>query len=335
MSGRHSLTVAALISVGGLGVKVFDGVDSVDPSFRGAVLTVGNFDGVHLGHQRILRTARALAHVSSAAVIAMTFEPHPLALLSPERAPARVSPWDEKARQLIDAGADAIVRLETNRELLSLTAWDFVREILVHRIHPSYIVEGPNFGFGRGRQGNVETLHEASAKGGFQVRVVEPYMLHLGEDEKPTVVSSTVVRQSLLAGNVANAAACLGRPYTLVGRVVHGAGEGRHLGYPTINLDVGEQLVPAEGVYAGHVEIDGALRTAAVSIGHRPTLGGTTRVVEAFLLDVSGDLYDQTARLELLAFVRAQKKFASPEELTEQITHDVEAVRRIVTANDS
>ncbi len=315
-------------------MRVFDGVDSVDPSFRGAVLTVGNFDGVHLGHQRILRTARALAHVSSATVIAMTFEPHPLALLGADRAPARLSLWEEKARQLIHAGADAIVRLETDRQLLSLTAEQFIQEILVQRIHPSYIVEGPNFGFGHGRKGDVETLREASAKGGFQVRVVEPYMLHLGDDVQPTVVSSTVVRQRLLAGNVTDAAACLGRPYTLIGRVVHGAGAGRQLGYPTINLDVGEQLVPAEGVYAGRVEIRGVRRTAAVSIGHRPTLGGTALAVEAFLLDESADLYDADARLDLLEFVRSQRKFAGPEELTEQIAADVEAVRRIVADRD-
>lgn len=315
-------------------MRVFDGVASVDPSLRGAVLTVGNFDGVHLGHQRILRTARALANVSSAAVIAMTFEPHPLTLLRPDRAPAGLSLWEEKARHLSRAGADAIVRLETDRALLSLTAQEFIREILVQRIHPSTIVEGPNFGFGRGRQGNVETLREASAKGGFQVHVVEPYMLHLDDEAEPTVVSSTVVRQSLLAGNVTTAAACLGRPYTLIGRVVHGAGTGRQLGYPTINLDVGEQLVPAEGVYAGRVEIRGARRTAAVSIGHRPTLGGTALAVEAFLLDESADLYDADARLDLIAFVRAQRKFAGIEELTEQIAVDVETVRRIVAGHD-
>ncbi len=313
-------------------MKVFDGVASVGPSFRGAVLTVGNFDGVHLGHQRILRTARALAHVSSAAVIAMTFEPHPPAVLKPDRAPARLSPWKETARQLNRAGADAIVRLDTDRALLSLTAWEFIREILIQRIHPSYIVEGPTFGFGRGRQGDVETLREASAKGGFQVHVVEPYMLHLGNEERPTVVSSTVIRQSLLAGNVADAAACLGRPYTLIGRVVHGAGTGRQLGYPTINLDVGEQLVPAEGVYAGRVEIRGVRRTAAVSIGHRPTLGGTALAVEAFLLDESADLYDEDACLDMVEFVRSQRKFDGPEELTRQIAADVETVRRIAAA---
>lgn len=315
-------------------MKVFDGALSVDPALRGAVLTVGNFDGVHLGHQRILRTARALATVSSAAVIAMTFEPHPLAILSPKRSPARLTPWDEKAHQLEKAGADAVVRLATDQALLSLTAEDFVRDVLVKQIHPSYIVEGPSFAFGRGRQGNTETLRRMSAKGGFQVHVVAPYKLNLGDEDRQVVVSSTRIRQCLQTGDVAGAAACLGRPYSLFGRIVHGAGDGKKLGYPTINLDIGEQLIPAEGVYAGAAVIDGERRAAAVSIGCRPTLGGETLVVEAFCLDDSGDWYGRDVRLEFLAFIRAQQRFESRDALTAQIARDIEAVREVVALVD-
>ncbi|MCG8408721.1 MAG: bifunctional riboflavin kinase/FAD synthetase [Phycisphaerales bacterium] len=311
-------------------MRVFDDVSSVDPALRGAILTVGNFDGVHLGHQRILRTARALAKVSSAAVIAMTFEPHPIVLLRPQEAPARLTPWEEKVSQLTKAGADAVVRLKTDWPLLSLSAEDFVREILVKRIHPSYIVEGPNFGFGRGRQGNTDTLRHLSPKGGYQVHVVEPY--HLSLNDEQIVVSSTVVRRCLESGEVAKAAACLGRPYTLIGKVVPGAGAGKKLGYPTINLDVGEQLVPAEGVYGGIAELPDLHATAAVSIGHRPTLGGTSLVVEAFVLDESADWYGQTVRLCFLDFVRTQRKFESREALTDQIAKDIETVRRIAAA---
>lgn len=308
-------------------MKVFDGVASVDPALRGAVLTVGNFDGVHLGHQRILRTARALAKVSSGAVIAMTFEPHPLTLLAPAHAPARLTPWDEKLRQLQAAGADAVVRLATDWPLLTLSAEDFVRDVLVKRIHPSYIVEGPSFGFGQGRGGDVQTLRKMSARGGFQVHVVAPYRLHLGERQQ-IVVCSTKIRQCLAAGEWAEAAACLGRPYSLLGTVVRGAGAGKKLGYPTINLDVSRQLIPAEGVYAGISTVAGHRRAAAVSIGRRPTLGGQSLVVEAFCLDDSGDWYGQPARIELLAFLRAQKRFESRDALTAQIARDIEIVRR-------
>jgi riboflavin kinase/FMN adenylyltransferase len=307
-------------------MRVFRDVSSIPDKLRGAVLTVGNFDGVHLGHQRILRTAHALAKVTNAAVLAMTFEPHPISILKPDRAPARLTPWDEKLGQLERAGADAVVRLESDWPLLSLTAEDFVRQVLVRRIHPSYIVEGPSFGFGRDRKGDVGTLEAMSARGGFQVRVVEPYRIHHAGEE-PITVSSSVIRQFLLAGEVEKAAACLGRLYRLVGTVVHGAGDGRKLGYPTINLDVGGQLIPAEGVYAGAAHITGLRRPAAISIGRRPTLGGRDLVVEAFVLDESGDWYAEHAALDLTVRLRSQIKFSSREELTRQITHDIECVR--------
>ncbi len=310
-------------------MKVFHGVSSVDLSLSGAVLSVGNFDGVHLGHQRILRTARAQARVSDAAVIAMTFEPHPLTLLNPSQAPALLTPWDEKVAQLERAGVDAVVRLETDWSLLSLSAEDFVREVVVKHIRPTLIVEGPDFGFGRGREGNVETLRRCAEAGGYALHIVEPYLTRFPGETDPIRVSSTVVRQCLASGEVSKAAVCLGRAYALIGRVVHGAGDGKKLGYPTINLDVGPQLVPAEGVYAGISEIDSVRKVAAVSIGHRPTLGGSERVIEAFLLDESGDYYNQSARLDLVDWVRGQKTFESRAALTEQISRDIEKVRRI------
>lgn len=311
-------------------MRVYRGIASTDDDLRGAVLSVGNFDGVHLGHQRILRTARALAAVSSAKVLAMTFEPHPLAVLRPDGAPARLSPWEEKVRLLEAAGADAVVRLETDSELLSLSALDFVREILVKRIHPSYIVEGPGFRFGRGRSGDVDLLRGLSGKGGFQVRVVDEYRLARGAGDH-VIVSSTVVRKRLGAGAVEESAACLGRPYCLVGRVVSGDRVGTHLGFPTINLDAGEQMTPGKGVYAGIVELAGIRAKAAISVGHRPTVSGKGLVVEAFVLDQSGDWYGQAARLSFLVRLRDQVRFDSREALAEQIARDVESARQRVT----
>ncbi len=311
-------------------MKVYDGTNSIDASLRGAVLAVGNFDGVHLGHQRILRTAHALARVSSAAVVVMTLEPHPLAVLRPAEAPPRLTPWEEKCLQLERAGADAVIRLASNRSVLSLSAEAFVREILVERIHPSYIVEGPDFGFGRGRTGTVELLGQMAAKSGFQVRVAEPYRVTLGNGEH-AVVSSTVIRKCLTSGQVEDAAACLGRPYSLLGRVVRGAGVGKKLGFPTINLAVQDQLLPAEGVYAGVTEIGTRRHAAAISIGRRPTLGGESLVVEAFVLDASGDCYDVPARLDVVQRLREQIKFESREALTDQVARDVERVRSVVS----
>jgi riboflavin kinase / FMN adenylyltransferase len=329
-------------------VKVFDDLSSIDDSLRGAVLTVGNFDGVHLGHQRILRTAHALAHVSSAKVVAMTFEPHPVAILRPDRAPPRLTPYHEKLRQLVHAGADAVVRLKADREMLALSAEDFVRNVLIRRIHPSYLVEGHDFRFGHNRLGDLDTLRALSPKGGFQVHAVEPYRVTLG-DREHVIVSSTVIRECLSRGEVEHAATCLGRPYALVGDVVHGEGVGTHLGYPTINLGVAEgQLIPAEGVYAGTSELGAShgppeasspgrpsdapmMSIAAISIGHRPTLGGGKLVVEAFLLDHSGDWYGRHARLCVVKRLRDQRVFSSRTELTDQIARDVETVRKVVS----
>lgn len=314
-------------------MRIYRGIASIDDHLRGAVLTVGNFDGVHLGHQRILRTAHALAKVSSASVVAMTFEPHPIAVLRPADSPRRLTPWEEKLHQLERAGADAVIRLDTDWPLLSLSAEDFVREVLVKRIHPSYIVEGPNFAFGRGRAGDSRTLEALSAKGGYQVRVVEPYRLHLSDGRQVTV-SSTTVRELLTSGRVDEAAACLGRPYALVGTVIHGAGAGHTLGFPTINLDVGEQLVPAHGVYAGTAEIAGLRAPAAISIGTRPTLGGSKLAVEAFVLDESGDWYAERTRVEIVTHLRDQRKFEGPEALAAQIAEDVGRVRSIMQGLD-
>jgi len=312
-------------------LTVYRDLSEIGASMRGAVLTVGNFDGVHLGHQRILRTAHALAQVSSAKVLAMTFEPHPLAVLRAHLAPARLTPWEEKLRHLRAAGADAVVRLNAEPSVLSLSAEDFVRHVLVEQIHPSYVVEGPDFGFGRGRQGDIETLRAMSDKGGFQVRVAEPYRLRL-HDGRLTTASSTLIRECLSAGSVEDAAACLGRPYTLIGEVVHGAGDGHRLGYPTINVHTLGQHLPAEGVYAGWAEIDGVQGAAAISIGRRPTLDGRSVVVEAFVLDASGDWYAASARLSVIKRLRAQEKFPDRESLAKQIARDVEAVRQ--TMND-
>ena len=314
-------------------MKVFRGVSSVEPAMRGAVLTVGNFDGVHLGHHRILRTVKALAKQIGVATIGMTFEPHPLSIIRPENAPARLTPWEEKRRQFEASGIDAVVLLEAKPEILSLTATDFVNEILVRHIRPSYIVEGTDFGFGKGRLGTLETLFSMGPAGGFRVHVVDPHRLSL-DGKKHIVVSSTLVRECLRRGCVEDAALCLGRPYSLIGTVVSGAGAGRHLGYPTINLEVGEQITPAEGVYAGIVKVGGSCAVAAVSIGHRPTLGGGAVVVEAFVLGRSDNWYGQMARLDLVARIRDQATFETREQLAEQITRDVEAIRRLPTVTN-
>lgn len=296
-------------------------------ALRGCVVSVGNFDGVHLGHRAIIDAMKSLA--GRTRVVAVTFEPHPTEVLRPEFAPKRLTPWSEKLRQLASAGVDVVVRLKAEPALFALEPEAFVAEVLVKYLRPTRIVEGGDFGFGRARRGNVELLKTLAKQHGYDLQIVPPVNILLRECG-PTRVSSTRIREFVSQGAIDAAAALLGRPYALVGEVVRGAGAGRSLGYPTINLDVGNQVVPAEGVYAGYGEIDGQRYQAAISVGTRSTLRGANLAIEAFFLDASGDWYGNDARLELHARLRGQETFASVDALVEQIGRDVAAVRRLM-----
>ncbi|MDM8008948.1 MAG: bifunctional riboflavin kinase/FAD synthetase [Phycisphaerae bacterium] len=294
----------------------------------GVVLSIGNFDGVHRGHQAILQAGRLKAQAAGTELVAMTFDPHPLTVLTPERMPAVLTPLPEKLRQLERAGADVTVVAESNAGLLQLSATDFIEHVMVRRFRPSAIVEGPSFGFGRHRQGNVETLRAAAARHGFQVQVVEPVRIGLG-GHPDAVISSSLVRQLLTAGPVDQAAICLGRPYALLGQVIHGVGRGSGMGFPTANIDPGDQLVPAEGVYAGFGVLGGRRYPAAISIGRTPTFEEHRLVIEAHLLDFNEETYGQALRIEFLQWLRPQVRYDTVGALCQQIAKDVERTRQV------
>jgi riboflavin kinase/FMN adenylyltransferase len=308
-------------------VERFDEPLGVPDALRGGVLTIGNFDGVHRGHAALLARCRGLA--GRRTVLAVTFDPHPVAVLAPSRSPACLTSVDERIRLLGSVGADAVLVLHVDREFLSQSAEAFVRDVIAP-LRPTDVVEGPTFGFGAGRAGNVESLAEMGRAMGFRVHVAPPVRIELDAESPDAVVSSSLIRALLDRGDVESAARCLARPYALLGRVIRGHGAGRTMGYPTINLDCGGQLVPGDGVYAGRAIVDDADPAAAVSIGHRPTFGGAARVVEAFLLDYEGDLYGDRVRLSLTNRIRPQRAFTSPDDLSAQITRDVDAVRGLM-----
>jgi len=308
--------------------RCIQGLGRVPAELRGCVLTIGNFDGVHVGHRRIVALAGELAG-GRAPVVALTFEPPPNLLLRPGDVPRRLTLPDEKCRLLLAAGAGWVVTAETTAELLSLTADDFIARVALERFAPRAIVEGPDFFFGRGRAGSVETLRAAGAKAGFEVRLAEPVTIDLPAEGRQAV-SSTLVRRLLLEGRVDAAARCLGRPYAMSGRVVAGRRVGRLLEYPTANLEPGEQLVPADGVYAGWATMGREVHAAAVSIGSKPTFdGGGQRAVEAFLLGGSGDYYGRRLTIAFARRLRDQERFPGAEALKAQIARDVESVRGI------
>ncbi|MEE8169430.1 MAG: riboflavin kinase, partial [Phycisphaerae bacterium] len=212
---------------------------------------------------------------------------------------------------------------------LATSAEQFVRDFVVRPFRPSHIVEGPSFGFGAGRRGNADTLKVLGRSHGFETHVVGPEMVDLGPPEGRMSVCSSLIRRLVAGGAVDKARRCLGRPFALVSCIVPGAAKGRDLGYPTINLEDGGQQLPGDGVYAGWAWLDAVRLAAAVSVGSRPTFGGTARVVEAFLLDHAGTHYGEFVRLEFLRRLRDQRAFSSGDALALQIARDVDDVRRI------
>lgn len=307
---------------------------------KGCVLTIGNFDGVHVGHQEILRTARQLAREKAAELVVMTFEPHPVAILHPEKAPGVLTPLPLKLHLLRDFADDCIIVLEDSKQLLSLSPDDFVDTFLMATIEPAIIVEGNDFNFGADRQGNVQTLRQLGRVRGFDVVVVDPRQIQL-----PTAqtirVSSTIIRYMLESGHVAEATAALSRPYQLVGPIIPGWGRGRKLGFPTLNMRKPDQIIPGEGVYAGSVEIadsqeallgDNERLDAVFSIGQATTFGDEhPLLIEAHLLtDDVGDMTDKWMTMDFVQRLRDQHKFAAPEDLVAQIARDCRHARDIL-----
>jgi len=308
--------------------RCIQGLESLPASLGGCILTVGNFDGVHLGHRRIVLAGRALAPAGEPPVVVMTFEPSPDLVLRPDDVPQRLTPAPRKVRLLLQAGADYVVIVKADTDLLSLAPEQFIEWAIIEKFSPAHVVEGRNFFFGRGRAGNVETLRSMGPDGGFLVHVVAPEMVDLPAG--PQRISSTLIRRLLLEGRVADAARCLGRDYELAGRVTAGAGRGRRLDYPTINVAPGQQVRPADGVYAGTATLGEQEFCAAISIGEQPTFDAGSRTIEAFLIDADGDFYDNPVTLRFSRRLRGQVRFDGPEALKAQMAKDVERVREVL-----
>jgi riboflavin kinase/FMN adenylyltransferase len=304
-------------------MNVLEGISGLRSLPAGVAITIGNYDGVHIGHQAIVRRLREVAGGGPVAVV--TFEPHPLTVLRPELAPPRLTTSESKQRLLRSLGVDHLVILPPGPEVLGLTAEAFWA-ILRDDVKPSHIVEGPVFNFGKGRGGTVERLCEWAASTPIRMHV-EPSAECVLHDRSVVNISSSLIRWLLGQGRVADAARCLGRPYELRGSVVRGFQRGRTIGVPTANLDVGDQMIPADGVYAAEADVDGTTYAVALSIGNAPTFQKQRYQVEAHLIDFAGDLYDQQLVLRVTGWVRDQAKFPSIELLKEQIARDLNEVR--------
>lgn len=293
---------------------------------RGAVVTVGTFDGVHLGHREVLREIVRRARRTGRRSVLVTFDPHPLRIVRPSDAPPLLTTPAEKKPLLAASGLDYVVFLRFTRELQQLTAHRFVTEILVGRIGLKELVIGHDHGFGRGREGSVETLRELGGQLGIGVDVVDA--VRLGDE----AVSSTRIRSALQTGDVVEAARCLGRPYAVQGVVVHGSRRGRELGFPTANVQLPdpEKLLPLEGIYAVHAWVGADRVPALLHLGPRPTFAGEPPTVEVHLLDWSGDLYGRELRVDFCARLREVRAYESAEALVEQMHRDAADGRAVL-----
>jgi riboflavin kinase/FMN adenylyltransferase len=296
---------------------VWDGFAPVAPEIRGRCLSIGNFDGVHRGHAELIRRLGVQAGQLETAGLAVTFDPHPVALLRPEYSPPLLTTTAEKVRALKAVGADAVLVLQTSAELLRLSAVDFYHQVLRAGLAVRGLVEGQNFCFGRNRQGTVTVLQELAGADGVPVDVVPPVTV----DGQP--VSSSRIRDLLHQGDVVTARLLLGRPYALTGQVVVGQKRGRMLGFPTANLASVLTVIPAEGVYAGRAEVGGQSVPAAIHVGTNPTFGDAERKIEVHLIGFAGELYGRQLSVHFLRRLRPTRRFASADGLVAQLRQDV------------
>ncbi|MHC4646985.1 MAG: bifunctional riboflavin kinase/FAD synthetase [Planctomycetota bacterium] len=320
---------------------IIENISDLEKCAKDCVLTIGNFDGLHIGHQQIIAVAKKAARKRHTQLAAMTFEPHPVAVLKPERSPGVLTPIKLKTSLLADNGVDCLFVLESTPDLLRLSAQDFVDRFLVNAIKPAVVVEGEDFNFGYERTGNLDKLQQMGAEKAFQVIVVGAKNIKLSTTQIIRV-SSTMIRNLLEAGAVADAALALGRPYRLIGRVVTGCGKGRQLGFPTANLEPTRQIVPAEGVYAGFARIGDAAEDvcktqnkipAALSIGRTRTLADNRpRLIEAHLLvENVADLVGKWLAMDFVQHLRPQTKFESEKRLADQIARDCKNAKEILS----
>ncbi|SFR10679.1 MULTISPECIES: bifunctional riboflavin kinase/FAD synthetase [unclassified Enterobacter] len=306
-------------------MKLIRGIHNLSQAPRGCVLTIGNFDGVHRGHQALLQGLREEGVARGLPVVVMIFEPQPLELFAGDKAPARLTRLRDKLRYLAECGVDYVLCLRFDRRFAALTAQNFVSDLLVERLGVKFLAVGDDFRYGAGRQGDFLLLQKAGLEYGFDVTSTQTFC------QAGVRVSSTAVRQALACDDLALAENLLGHPFTISGRVVHGDELGRTIGFPTANLPLRRQVSPVKGVYA--VEVAGLgeqLLPGVANIGTRPTVAGVRQQLEVHLLDVVMDLYGRHIDVILRKKIRNEQRFASLDELKAQIAKDELTAREIL-----
>jgi len=316
-------------------MNIYHGIPD-DASQLAGILSIGNFDGVHLGHQQILRVLVKQACDLSLPAVAMTFDPHPLTLLNPENRPPQLTQRDQKIELIAASGVDHLIIYPTTGSLLNMTPHAFFEDILCKELEMKGLVEGPNFFFGKNRAGNVKLLEQFCSRAGLAFHIVMPQIID-GQ-----MVSSTAIRNQIASGDVKSAAAFLGRPYQIRGTVITGNARGRTLGFPTANLSQIHNLIPQNGVYAGTVQLldednkpVDPVYSAAIHVGPIPTFHDEQRRIEVHLLQFEGSLYDQMLAVNFIEQIRETRLFADAAELQQQLQIDISLVRQCVSERQS
>jgi riboflavin kinase/FMN adenylyltransferase len=306
-----------------MSIRTIDSDEALPADYRGGAVAIGNFDGVHRGHAALLAELRRQADAVGGPAVVLTFDPHPLKLLRPEQFLPVLTPTPERAELLQGQGVDHVLILRTTLEVLTRSAAEFFQHVVVDQLGSRSVVEGVDFGFGRNREGNVETLAALCRSTGIGLTIVPPLV------RDGVKVSSSRIRNDLLRGDVRGADDLLGRPYRLRGRVGTGQRRGRVLGFPTANLVQTTSLIPAEGVYAVRAYWQNQAWPAAANIGPNPTFGEDARKVEVHLIGFKGNLYGESLAVDFLDRLRDTQKFAGVEALVEQLRLDVERAARL------
>lgn len=305
-------------------MQLFRDLEPLSSEYRHGALTIGNFDGVHLGHARIARQVRQRADEVGGPAVVFTFDPHPVRLLRPELAPPPLTWTRRKVELLGELGIDAVIAYPTTKDLLELTPNEFFDQIIVQKMAAMAMVEGPNFNFGKNRAGDTTTLAKLCNENGMQLDILAPFTRE-GETE---FVSSSRIRKLIAAGDVQAAREMLTQPYRMRGMVTHGAGRGASLGIPTANLEAIDTLVPEIGVYAGIAHRGNAMYAAAINIGPNPTFGEKARKIEVHLIGFQGSLYGEPLEVSFLSRLREVTTFPDVDALRKQLAIDIETTKQ-------
>lgn len=295
--------------------------------FTKSIVTLGNFDGLHLGHQELLKMVMKRARETGALSLVVTFRPHPLKILAPEKCPPLISIYEEKIQLFEKLGIDVLVKIPFTLDFSAMSPEDFVTDILCNTLGAKEIFVGYNYRFGKGREGNVQTLKKLGERLGFIVREVEQVSLN-GE-----VISSTKIRDLLSDGEVEHASRLLGRPYAITGIVVKGDGRGKILGFPTANIAPKHEIIPPDGVYAVRLSVREKYYDGIANIGLRPTFNKQSHTIEVHVFDFNEDIYGEEISLFFFGKIRKEKKFKNADDLIRQIRFDIETAKKILAGH--